>query len=100
MVAENFWSGALQHEIDHLNGKLWIDHVKNTKDIYFADEFMEYGTGSQEFVKEGNYWYLDEPNDNNSNKPEATAKTSTTATTTSSTPTPPKPAQSNVKRRK
>ncbi len=34
-TAEGFLSRVLQHEIDHLNGKLFVDHIKNESDSFF-----------------------------------------------------------------
>ncbi|HET6746490.1 MAG TPA: peptide deformylase [Candidatus Saccharimonadales bacterium] len=33
--AEGFLARVLQHEIDHTNGILFIDHIKNVKDAFF-----------------------------------------------------------------
>lgn len=33
--AEGFLSRVLQHEIDHLNGKLFVDHIKDQKDSFY-----------------------------------------------------------------
>ncbi len=33
--AEGFLARVLQHEIDHLNGKLFVDHIKNDKEAFF-----------------------------------------------------------------
>lgn len=33
--AEGFLARVLQHEIDHLNGKLFIDHIKKDKKAFF-----------------------------------------------------------------
>jgi peptide deformylase len=33
--ATGFLSRVLQHEIDHLNGKLFVDHIKEDKEAFF-----------------------------------------------------------------
>jgi peptide deformylase len=33
--ASGFMARVLQHEFDHLNGVLWLDRIKNSKDIFF-----------------------------------------------------------------
>jgi peptide deformylase len=33
--AEGFLARVIQHEIDHTNGKLFIDHIRDDKDAYF-----------------------------------------------------------------
>lgn len=35
MKVEGFLSRVLQHEIDHLNGKLFIDHIKGNRNSFF-----------------------------------------------------------------
>lgn len=42
LKAEGFLATVLQHELDHLNGTLYIDHVKNPQLISFQDEFEKY----------------------------------------------------------
>jgi peptide deformylase len=36
---EDYFSELLQHEIDHLNGTLFIDHIKDPKTITMVDEW-------------------------------------------------------------
>ncbi len=33
--AEGFLARVLQHEVDHLNGKLFVDHIKNDYDAFY-----------------------------------------------------------------
>lgn len=33
--AEGFLARVLQHEIDHTNGIVFIDHIKNKKDAFY-----------------------------------------------------------------
>ena len=35
VIATDFLARIFQHEIDHTNGKLFIDHIKNSKDAFF-----------------------------------------------------------------
>ncbi len=35
ITAEGFLARVLQHEIDHCNGKLFIDHIKDKSDCFF-----------------------------------------------------------------
>lgn len=34
--AEGFLARVLQHEIDHLNGKVFVDHIKGKKDAFYT----------------------------------------------------------------
>ncbi len=43
MVAENFAARVIQHECDHLWGKLYIDRIRDTTSLTFVEEFMKYG---------------------------------------------------------
>lgn len=42
MEVEGFPATVFQHEFDHLDGKLFVDRVKDTKRIAFLDEFHEF----------------------------------------------------------
>lgn len=42
-VAEGFHARVIQHECDHLWGKLYIDRVRDTASLTFMEEFMKYG---------------------------------------------------------
>ena len=35
VTAEGFLARTFQHEIDHMNGKLFIDHIKNMPDAFY-----------------------------------------------------------------
>ncbi len=35
LTAEDFLARVFQHEIDHTNGKLFIDHIKDNEDAFF-----------------------------------------------------------------
>jgi len=39
--ATGFWARVFQHEIDHLNGTVYIDHVDDTKTIITLGEFKK-----------------------------------------------------------
>jgi peptide deformylase len=41
-IAEGFPATIFQHEIDHLLGKLYVDHIKDKELLSFTDEFYEY----------------------------------------------------------
>lgn len=36
LTAEGFLARVFQHEIDHTKGKVFIDHIKETKDAFFS----------------------------------------------------------------
>ncbi|MBI4667452.1 MAG: peptide deformylase [Nitrospinae bacterium] len=41
--AEGFFARALQHEIDHLHGKVFIDRMKDLATLSFGKEYARYG---------------------------------------------------------
>lgn len=43
LVAEGFAARVIQHECDHLWGKLYIDRIRDTTSLTFIEEFMKYG---------------------------------------------------------
>ncbi len=43
-----FLATVLQHEFDHLDGKLYIDHIKDTSLLAFDEEFQRYMVTSGE----------------------------------------------------
>ncbi len=43
LVAEGFAARVIQHECDHLWGKLYIDRIQDTTSLTFMEEFMKYG---------------------------------------------------------
>lgn len=53
LIAEDFLATVFQHEIDHLNGILYIDHIKDMKLFSFNKEFEEF--------------FIQDPGDDNSN---------------------------------
>ncbi len=44
---EGFWATVFQHEFDHLDGKLYIDHIEDTTKLVFEEEFARYWTEAQ-----------------------------------------------------
>ncbi|MBF0170103.1 MAG: peptide deformylase [Nitrospinae bacterium] len=46
--AEGFTARAFQHELDHLDGVLYVDRLVDTKKLFFRDEFRRYGRGEEE----------------------------------------------------
>ncbi len=42
-VAEDFHARVIQHECDHLQGKVYIDRMRDTSSLMFLEEFMKYG---------------------------------------------------------
>ena len=39
--ASGFWARIFQHEIDHLNGVVYVDRVKDTRTFMTVDEFVK-----------------------------------------------------------
>ncbi|MFT6069738.1 MAG: peptide deformylase [Bacteriovoracaceae bacterium] len=42
LVLEGFSATVFQHELDHLFGKLYVDHIKDSKELMYTEEFMEF----------------------------------------------------------
>lgn len=42
IVLEGFLATVFQHEFDHLQGNLYIDHIKDTRLLSFEDEFVQF----------------------------------------------------------
>ena len=42
MVLEGFLATVFQHELDHLEGKLYIDHIKDMKNLTFFEEYKQF----------------------------------------------------------
>ncbi len=42
MVLKGFPATVVQHEFDHLDGRLYIDHITDTSKLVFEDEFIRY----------------------------------------------------------
>jgi peptide deformylase len=45
LVAEGFHARVIQHECDHLWGKLYIDRVRDTTSLMFMEEYVKYHLG-------------------------------------------------------
>lgn len=41
-IAEDFTATVVQHEVDHLHGILYVDHIEDTKDFSFTSEYNRY----------------------------------------------------------
>lgn len=46
LEAEGFFAVVLQHELDHLDGVLYVDRLADPRKFAFADEYMRYHSGS------------------------------------------------------
>lgn len=42
-VAEGFHARVIQHECDHLQGKVYLDRMRDMSSFTFTEEFMKYG---------------------------------------------------------
>jgi peptide deformylase len=42
-VAEGFHARVIQHECDHLQGKVYLDRIRDISSLTFIEEFMKYG---------------------------------------------------------
>ena len=42
IVARGFLATVFQHEFDHLDGKLYIDHIADPRKLAFEDEYVRY----------------------------------------------------------
>jgi peptide deformylase len=42
-VAEGFHARVIQHECDHLQGKVYLDRMRDMSSLTFMEEFMKYG---------------------------------------------------------
>lgn len=52
--ASGFWARIFQHEIDHLNGIIYIDRVEDTKTIMSRSEFKKRIAGKKKKIKKVN----------------------------------------------
>ena len=48
ITAEGFLATVFQHEFDHLDGKLYIDHISDPKLLSFEEEFARYLSDDEE----------------------------------------------------
>jgi peptide deformylase len=44
-VAEGFHARVIQHECDHLLGKVFLDRMRDMSSLTFIEEFVKYGSG-------------------------------------------------------
>jgi peptide deformylase len=42
MELEGFLATVFQHEFDHLDGRLYVDHIKDTTKLVFEEELQRY----------------------------------------------------------
>jgi peptide deformylase len=42
MELQGFLATVFQHEFDHLHGKLYLDHIRDTTQLSFEAEFLEF----------------------------------------------------------
>ena len=42
LTASGFLSTVFQHEFDHLDGKLYVDHIRDTQKLVFEEEYARY----------------------------------------------------------
>lgn len=50
LVVEDFLATVFQHELDHLFGVLYVDHVKDSKLLMYQEEFEEFYEGDGDDV--------------------------------------------------
>lgn len=48
IIGEGFLATVIQHELDHLNGRLYIDRIKDPALLSYMDEYQRYHVGSGE----------------------------------------------------
>ncbi|MFZ8934834.1 MAG: peptide deformylase [Bacteriovoracaceae bacterium] len=48
VIAEGFAATVFQHEVDHLFGTLYIDKIKDTKNLSFTEEFLKFQAGDED----------------------------------------------------
>jgi len=42
LIFEGFWATVFQHEFDHLDGRLYIDHITDRTKLVFEEEYLRY----------------------------------------------------------
>lgn len=42
LTFKGFWATVFQHEFDHLDGTLYIDHIDDRSKLVFEDEYLRY----------------------------------------------------------
>jgi peptide deformylase len=48
LILEDFIATVYQHELDHLLGRLYIDHIKDTRLLCYEEEYLEYHVPKEE----------------------------------------------------
>lgn len=46
LVAEGFFARVLQHEVDHLEGRVYLDRMRDLSSLSFREEWLRYGARS------------------------------------------------------
>lgn len=61
--ATGYIAGVIQHETDHLQGNLFLDKLKSTKDLAYREEFETYHNNDAGLCWKGSIkFYNDEEN--------------------------------------
>ena len=47
LEAEGFLATVIQHELDHLAGRLYIDLIEDSRLLAFEQEFVQFGLGQE-----------------------------------------------------
>ncbi|XOV83720.1 MAG: peptide deformylase [bacterium] len=42
LIFQGFWATVFQHEFDHLDGTLYIDHITDRSKLVFEEEYLRY----------------------------------------------------------
>lgn len=48
IIAEGFLATVFQHELDHLEGKLYVDRLRDTTKLSFIEEYAKHWEGSEQ----------------------------------------------------
>ena len=48
LVAEDFLATVVQHELDHLEGRLYVDHIRDFSKFSFLEEYHRYWAPAEE----------------------------------------------------
>ena len=52
LVAEDFLATVFQHELDHLDGKLYVDKISSPQRFAFTEEYQRYHMQEGELAAE------------------------------------------------
>jgi len=47
LEADGFLATVFQHEFDHLDGRLYVDHIRDPHKLVFEEEFIRYGLDTE-----------------------------------------------------